>query len=92
MNLKEILLKSGELAESDVVYARRPWSLDSEATVESFSKEDHVTRVLPDSSFEYFLEASLIQDISAQASDGGCNEDEVLRVLLYYAEHDAFPQ
>ncbi len=92
MILRDILLKSDDLEEGDVVFARRPWSLDSEASVVGFSPEDTVTRILQDSALEYFLEAPLIRDIRAQVEDGGGGTEDALRILLYYAENDAFPQ
>ena len=92
MSLEEILLKFDELGEHDVVFARRPWSLDSEARVVGFASGDTVPRMLPQSTLEYFLEATLIRDIHEQVIGGGHNREEALRILIYYAENDAFPE
>lgn len=92
MKLREILIDSDGLGEYDVVYAKRPWSLDSTAYVERYEENETVVRVLKnDASFEYFLEASLIKDIRGQAEDAGRSQQEVLDILVYYAENDAFP-
>lgn len=92
MQLREILLKSDELDENDVVYAKRPWSLEAEAKVVGFAHGDTVGRHLQDAPFEYFLEAPLIADIRLQVADRVGDPEEALRILLYYAENDAFPE
>lgn len=92
MKLRDILLKSEELDENDVVFAMKPWSLETEAKVVSFAPGDFVPRFLQDDLFEYFLEAPLIADIRSQITDEGGDPEEVLRILLYYAENDAFLQ
>lgn len=91
MTLREILNKSDELSEYDVVYATRPWSLESEARVIRYEANEHVPRLLSDSSYEYFLESALIRDIRMQVEDAGNPTAEALRVILYYAENDAYP-
>jgi len=92
MRLREILLKSDELDENDVVYAKKPWSLEAEARVVGFAPGDIVPRLLQDAPLEYFLEAPLIADIRLQVAEGGGDLEEALRILMYYAENDAFPQ
>lgn len=93
MKLREILNQCDKLGEYDVVYARRPWSLDSEAAVIEYEEGQSVVRLLKGApSFEYFLEAPLATDIRQQAEGGGRSTEEALDVLLYYAENDAFPQ
>lgn len=93
MKLREILIGSDKLAEYDVVYAKRPWSLDSEAFVFRYEEGQPVVRRLKDDpSFEYFLEAPLVKDIRQQVEDVGRSSEEAIETLLYYAENDAFPQ
>ena len=93
MKLREALIESNNLGEHDVLYARRPWLLDSDALVVSYSEGQSVTRFLADdASFEYFLEVPLVQDIRHQVEAAGSSSEEALDVLLYYAENDAFPQ
>ncbi len=66
--------------------------MEAEAKVVSFAPGDTVPRILQDAQLEYFLEAPLIADIRSQVADGGGDSEEALRILLYYAENDAFPQ
>lgn len=91
MKLREILNKSEELGEYDVVYAKRPWSLDSEACVIRYEPDESVPRLLSDLSYEYFLESALIRDIRKQVEDAGEPMAEALRIIVFYAENDAFP-
>jgi hypothetical protein len=91
MKLREILNKSDELGEYDVVYAKRPWSLDTEACIIRYGPDESVPRLLSDSFYEYFLESALIHDIRTQVEDAGNPIAEAMRVILYYAENDAYP-
>jgi len=92
MRLKEVLSDTDSLDEYDVIYAKRPWSLNAEAYVVRYQEGQTVIRFFEDApSFEYFLEAPLVKDIRQQVEDAGRSSDEVLDVLLYYAENDAFP-
>ena len=92
MKLRDVLNASGTLEEHDVVYARRPWSLDSEASVIRYEESQQVERLQPGApDLEYFLEAPLLQDIRKQVEEAGRSSEEVLAMLLYYAENDAFP-
>ena len=61
------------------------------ACIVRYMPGETVPRLLSDASCEYFLEAPLIQDIRKQVEGGGEPPSEVLRMLLYYAENDAFP-
>jgi len=93
MKLREILIGPDGLGEYDVVYAKRPWSLESAACVARYEANEPVPRLLSsDTSFEYFLEATLIKDIRSQVEGAGKSSAEALGIILYYAENDAFPQ
>lgn len=91
MKLREILIKAENLDARDVVYAKRPWSLDSSACVVRYDSDERLPRHLSDASFEYFLDAELIQDIRGQIKGAGRPPGEEFDVVLYYAENDAFP-
>lgn len=92
MKLREILINSDGLDEFEVIYAKRPWSLNSEACVVQYQPDEMVPRLLSEDCFEYFLETPLIKDIRKQIEDAGGSSSDVLRILLYYAENDAFPE
>ncbi|WP_148713766.1 DUF7716 domain-containing protein [Chitinolyticbacter meiyuanensis] len=92
MTLREILFTAEGLGEYDVVYAQRPWSLDSPARVVQYQPDETVLRQSEDGSLEYFLEATLIKDIREQVQEGGGVPSEAFRVIMYYAENDAFPE
>jgi hypothetical protein len=92
MTLEEILRNPERLGDDDVVYAKRPWTLEAEARVLQFSVDETVPRVLSEyPSFEYFLEGDLLTDLRQQLEDSGRSSAEVIEALLYYAENDAFP-
>lgn len=92
MKLREILIDSASMGEYDVVYAKRPWSLESAACIKRYEAGETVQQSFQsDSPFEYFLDAVLIQDIRSQVADAGKTLEEALDIILYYAENDAFP-
>jgi hypothetical protein len=92
MKLSEILIKSDNLSEHDVVYVKRPWSQNSDASVVRYKDGETVLRLMEEApSFEYFLEAPLIKDIRQQVEKSGGSSEQILEIILYYAENDAFP-
>ena len=91
MKLQEILITSEYMEDYDVVYAKRPWSLDSDACIVRYQPDEIVPPLLNENFFEYFLEAPLIKDIRKQVESTSEDSSEFLHVLLYYGENDAFP-
>jgi hypothetical protein len=92
MRLQDILSKLERLGDDDVVYARRPWTLESEARIVQFPEDVTIPRMLADDpSFQYFLEGPLLRDLQLQLEQSGRSSGEVIEALLYYAENDAFP-
>ena len=92
MTLEKILTALTNLDEFDVLYAERPWTPASNACVVRYTPDETVVRKISDSSLEYFLEASLIRDISSQVKRSGLSTSDVIRIIIYYAENDAFPE
>jgi hypothetical protein len=64
MKLEEILRNAERLGDDDVVYAMRPWTLQSEARVLQLSADETVPRELrEDPSFKYYLESDLLTEL-----------------------------
>ncbi|ANH67490.1 hypothetical protein [Mitsuaria sp. 7] len=93
MNLRDILLHPADLHEDAVVYARRPWSLMSEAiTLRRPGTSATLNPALKGTGLEYFLEAFLITEIYEDLLMQGKTGLEAAEVVLYYAENDAYPE
>ena len=68
------------LDEDDVIYARKPWSPTAAAMI---GPDD-----LEPAGFEYFLEVSVAREVLEGPL---LTLDERVRLLLHYAEYDAYP-
>ena len=91
MTLRQAIEKVAMWGETEVICARMPWSPDSEAIVvpmtEDLGVPDHVVH----SGFGYLLDLPVAREVVDSLPDG-LSFEEKLRILIYYAEYDAFPE
>jgi hypothetical protein len=88
--LETVVDQLQSLDEDATILARRPWSASSEAKV---SSAGDVSRAdAKKSGFEYFLEVHVAREVLEVFGPRKANRDEKLRLLLHYAEHDAYPE
>ncbi|WP_431286484.1 hypothetical protein [Roseateles chitinivorans] len=93
MNLKDLLLHPRDLHVDDVVYARRPWSLASEAcSLRELGTSLTLSPALKEAGFERFLEGFLIVEIYEALLNQGKTGIEAAEAVVYYAENGAYPE
>jgi hypothetical protein len=92
MTLGELLPKVFTLDEDDVVFAKRPFRRDSEAILVRFTADSAVPPDILAAGYEYFLEVSVMLEIFDPTTCHKLTDDELVEILLYYAEFDAYPE
>jgi hypothetical protein len=91
MNLKEALDQIANSGEDDVIFARRPWSLDVDAQIGTLDPDGRVPGLIRNLGLDYFLEGSVAKEVLGVLSNRNTTADERRELLMYYAEHDAYP-
>ena len=93
MKLGDIFYDLAVLLEADIVYAVRPWSLESEAYIlHDPGPDGSITGYIRGTPFEYFLEEYLIREIYDLALSFGKTIPKAVEAVMYYAENDAYPE
>lgn len=92
MKLREALDQIENLGDDDVIFAQKPWSLESDAEVGVLDANLRVPADVAARGFAYFLEASLADELLGVFGRHNAIVDERRALLLHYAEHDAYPQ
>jgi hypothetical protein len=73
------------LDEDDVIFARKPWSPTAVAMIGPLDEDP---AALQTAGFAYFLEVSVAREI---LEGPPLTLDERIRLILHYAEYDAYP-
>jgi hypothetical protein len=73
------------------IFARKPWSTDTFATVGPLIDDFRVPAEVADEGFEYFLEVHVATEILEVFGTRQPNLQERRNLILYYAENDAYP-
>jgi hypothetical protein len=90
MNLGQLIDNLHELPEDQCIFARKPWTAESEAVAALLGKDFRV----PDLAVRglvYFLEVPLIKEVLEVFGDRPASKKEKLNLLIFYAENDAYP-
>ena len=90
MKLIDAIRKIDEL-DGMTLCLRRPWRADSEVCLVS----DTVSKIpepIRSEGYDYFLEAFVIRELLEMPEVARASENEKVDLILYYAEHDAFPE
>lgn len=77
--------------ESSVIFAKKPWQLDSNAIIDNLDEDYRVPQHISDSGFEYFLESELIHELSEIKAEKKISLEKLIELVIYYAEYDAYP-
>lgn len=88
MTLHDVVERLDELDDEDIIYVRRPWKSDADCTV---ARYDRATGKSSLDGMDYFLEASTAREALAVFEGRATTLEERHRLLIYYAENDAFP-
>jgi hypothetical protein len=90
MKLQDIYRDLSKLGDDLVIFAVEPWTPDSEAML---------LRSEPDGSVEksnalgkYFLEVLVAREVLETGEERRLSDQDRLRLLIYYAENDAYPE
>jgi len=89
MLLRDILHNILCIDEDSVIFAKRPWTLDSEAEIGKFDPGSRIPTSFTDRGFAYFLEVYLAKEFLEDLGNTLSAEEERLARLIYYAENDA---
>lgn len=92
MRLEEALDQIDGLGEDDVVFARRPWQLDSEALIGRLDENFGVPKAIADQRLDYFIDVPLAKEVLGILCSKPASLQKRRALLLYYAEHDAYPE
>jgi hypothetical protein len=91
MKLENALDQIEKMADDDVIFAKRPWTLDSEALGGELDANYRVPQPICQSGFAYFLEAPLAREVLDALEGRNATTDERRSLLMFYAENDAYP-
>jgi hypothetical protein len=79
------------LEDDLVIFARKPWSVSSEALIGQLDHELRVPAAIADTGFEYFIDVPAAKEVLGVFGGRIPTPEERRELLLYYAEHDAYP-
>lgn len=89
MKLVEAVEKLSKLKEEHTLYVKRPWTADAECKV--VNPDGKVAKATKAAGLEYFLEVHVALEVLEVFGKRKPTLDEKVRVLLFYAENDAWP-
>jgi hypothetical protein len=92
MTLGQILGDLNSVADDLCVVARRPWSEAADAMLVRPDNSGRLPNHLKEAGYEYFLEVNIIRDEVLGEWNPLLNSAQRLALVLYYAEHDAWPE
>lgn len=91
MKLSELLADLDSLPDETFICACRPWTHDCEIELVPYPDDLRIPDSVKARGFEYFLEVDTIQEILEGFLPYAPSQDQIVDYVLYYAEHDAFP-
>ena len=92
MTLDETVRQLDTLDEDAILCVRRPWTHYAECVVTAPDENLGVPRHVKDAGFVYFLEVHVAHEVLGVFGDKPPTHEEKVRLLIYYAENDAYPQ
>lgn len=92
MRLVEIVTQLDSLDLDAIICVQRPWSPAAKCIITRPSADFGVPTEVKEAGFAYFLEVSVARDVLRIFGDNVPTENEKMRVLIYYAENDAYPE
>lgn len=91
MNLEQLLDRIHELPDGECIFARKPWSATSEAVTAPLGENFQVPSDVVALGLDYFLEVHIAREVLEVFGDRPASSEEKLRLLIFYAENDAYP-
>lgn len=91
MKLAEVIEHLEELDENAILCIRQPWTVTSECEVVAPDENLAVPKEIKAAGLAYFLEVHVAKEVVGVFKDKPVTLDEKARLLLFYAENDAYP-
>lgn len=91
MQLGEVARDLSVWSENAIICARKPWSGASECVVVEPEEDGRVPSEIQRQGLVYFLEVAVAQEALEVFGSRSPSSEEKLRLLLFYAENDAYP-
>ena len=92
MQLRQIIDGIPRESDSLCIVAKRPWRADSDGKLVQLTHDYRVPNEVLAQGYEYFLEVSVALDEVLNDLDNMLSPDQRFDAVLYYAEHDAYPE
>jgi len=92
VKLEEALDKIDSLSEDEVIFAKRPWQFDSETLIGKLDEDSRVPKLIADQNFDYLIDVPVAKEVLGVFGSNPPSQEERRALLLYYAQHDAYPQ
>ena len=95
MKLEEAVALLPTLDEDMNIYARRPWGRDAESVlvnVPLWQGESLASREAKAAGFAYFIDVPVAMEVLEVFGERPPTADERFRLILHYAEYDAYPE
>jgi hypothetical protein len=86
VKLEEAVDQLDSLTEEDVIFAKRPWQLDSEALIGLLAENLGVPKAIEDRGFDYFLEVPVANEVLEVFGSRQPSAQERRALLLYGVE------
>jgi hypothetical protein len=91
MNLEQIISGLHELSDEACIFARKPWLPSSEATAAPLGENFEIPISVSALGFEYFLEVHVAREVLGVLGNRRSSKEDQLKLLMFYAENDAYP-
>ncbi len=91
MNLEQLIGGLSEIPEDECIFARKPWSPNSEAITTRLEEDFKVPRNLTAVGLEYFLEVHVAKEVLKVFGDRPASKEDQLHLLIFYADNDTYP-
>lgn len=92
MTLTDLVGRLDSLSDDEMIVARRPWTAESQCAIVRPADDLGVPTHVKQAGFEYFLEVHVAKEVVGVLRDRPILEQGKVDLLLFYAEHDAYPQ
>lgn len=91
MKLRDVVDRIHQLDRRTLICSRRPWD-DEAGTVLVLPDESlRVPQSVKDGGYEYFLDVPTALEVLGVFGNRHASLGERIRLLIHYAEHDAYP-
>lgn len=91
-NLAGVLDRIVNLNDDEVIFAREPWTLETEALIGRLDANCGIPASISEEGYAYFLEAHVAKEVLQVLGERKSTVEQRRALLLHYAQHDAYPQ